>query len=213
MLFMKCAYNRAAWLIPIRGSLPCEGATCAIILESSEVAEEDDAPLLPSGPIPNNDGISRITWTHDSIVAFWKFLINLQQAKNLGPISLFFHTAPSDTTFTLDSATDLTAETGNRPIQRSQLKQSTVLSDSFSDQVRRARLEATDFIKVYHDVKYSLSLRNILDAYQYAPEGVIPEKHPQPSSRETAGSVAKIRPLKGARLVLVDNLSKPMIMV
>jgi len=143
-------------------------------------------------------------------MTFWKFLISAQQARNLGPISLSFHTAPSDTTFTLDSAT---AESGNRPVQPAQPKESIDLSDGFSDQVRCARLEATDFIKVYHDVKYSLYLRNVLDAHQYIPEGITPERYPHPNSRETSGSVTKIRPLKGARLVLVDNLSKPTFMM
>jgi hypothetical protein len=205
---MKCVYNRAAWLIPVRGSLPWEGATSAIILESSEATQREYVPLLPSGPVPNNDGTSRITWTHHSILSFWKFLLSIQQAKKLGPISLSFHTAPSDTTFTLDSAIDLTDETGNRPVQPARQKAPSDLSDGFSDQVCRARLEATDFIKVYHDVEYSLYIRNILDAYQYFPDGAISERH-TPTSRETAGLVTKIRPLKGARLVLVDNFSKP----
>lgn len=208
---MKGIYNRAAWLIPVRGGPPWDGATCANILEPSEVTQMEKAPSLPSGPVPN-DIISRITWTHHSIVTFWKFLISIQQAKNLGPISLSFHTAPSDTTFTLDSAIDPTAETGNRPIQAAQPK-APDLSDSFSDEVRRARLEATDFIKVYHDVKYSLYLRNVLDAYRYIPEEAMPERHPHPNSRDTEGSVTKIRLLKGARLVLVDNLSKPAFMI
>jgi len=205
-LFMGCDYNRAAWLIPVRGSLPWEGTTRAIILGSSEVTKTVNVPLLPSGPLPNDDGISRITWTHHSLVAFWKFLISVQQAKNLGPISLSFHTAPSDTTFTLDSATNPT-ENGNRPIQPAQLRSSADFSDGFSDEVRRARLEATDFIKVYHDVKYSLYLRNVLDAYQYTPESIVA------MSRDTAVSMTKIRLLKGARLALVDNLSKPAFMI
>ncbi|KAG2138373.1 hypothetical protein DEU56DRAFT_802880 [Suillus clintonianus] len=205
-LFMNSPYNRAAWLIPVRGSLPWDDVTCATILAPPQVPQKDDTPPLPSGPAPLG-GTSRITWTHHSIVDFWNFLISIQQAQNLGSISISFHSAPSDTTFTLDSALSPTAESGNRPIQPAQSEASANPSDGFSDQIRHARLEATDFIKVYHDTKYSLYLRNVLDAYSYVPEGTTSERR-QPTNCETAGLATKIRLLKLARLVVVDDLTR-----
>ncbi|KAG1732117.1 hypothetical protein EDB19DRAFT_1831444 [Suillus lakei] len=201
--------TKAAWLIPVRGSLPWDDATCATILAPPQAPQRDDTPPLPSGPAPSRDGISRITWTHHSIVHFWQFLISIQEAKNLGPIAIFFHSAPSDTAFALDSALGLTAESGNRPVQPAQLGASPALSDGFSDQVCRAQLEATDFIKVYHDTKYSFRLRNILDAYSYIPEATASERR---LDREIAGLMRKIRLLRLARLVIVDNLSKAVLM-
>ncbi|KAG0697122.1 hypothetical protein DFH29DRAFT_164523 [Suillus ampliporus] len=200
-LFMNTLYNRAAWLIPVRGNLPWNHAACATILEPSQVSQRGVSPQLPSGPVLQHDGTSRITWTHHSIVHFWKFMISIQEAKNLGPISLSFHTAPSDITFSLDSTLDLTGGGDNQRVRLAQLRASDNPSDGFSDQLHHARLEATDYIKVYHDVKCSLFLRNILDAYQYIPEGTT-------TNLETGGSVTKIRVLKGARLVLIDDLAR-----
>jgi hypothetical protein len=132
-------------------------------------------------------------------VHFWEFLISIQQAKNLGPISISFHSA-SDIAFTLDP----TAESGNRPVQPARAEGSADHSDGFSDQVRHAQLEATDFIKVYHDTKYSFYLRNILDAYSYIPEETAPERR-HPADCEIAGSMTKIRLLRLARLVIFDD--------
>ncbi|KAG1872893.1 hypothetical protein DFJ58DRAFT_741609 [Suillus subalutaceus] len=202
---------RAAWLIPVRGVLPWDDATCATILEPPQVPQGDDTPPLPSGPAPLRDGISRITWTHHSIVHFWQFLISIQQAENLGSISIGFHSAPSDAAFTLDSALGLTAGSGNRPVQPAQAGRSADLSDGLSDQVRHAQLEATDFIKVYHDTKYSFHLRNILDAYMYIPgEAALERRHP--SDCEIAGLMTKIRLLKLARLVIFDDRSRAVLL-
>lgn len=74
-------------------------------------------------------------------------------------------------------------------------------SDDFATDICRAHLEGVDYIKVYHDVPYSLSLRNILDAYRY-----------EPVNGELLGRSGandrKIRILKGARLVFMDERSK-----
>ncbi|KAG1740486.1 uncharacterized protein EDB91DRAFT_352090 [Suillus paluster] len=213
-LFMHSPYNRAAWLIPIRGRLPWDGAAWATITEPVQAPQRGDTPQLPSGPATQFDGTTLITWTRHSIVDFWKFMISIQQAKNLGPISLSFHAAPSGVPFTFTSSInrfDLTARRSNRPVQPAQSKASVDPSDDISDQIRHAQLESTDFIKVYHDAKYSLYLRNILDAYRYIPEATTSEGHP--NNCETAGSTTKIRMLKGAQLVVVDNLSRAVLRI
>lgn len=64
-----------------------------------------------------------------------------------------------------------------------------------------AHLEGIDYIKVYHDVPYSLSLRNILDAYRYEPV------NGEVRGRSGAND-RKIRILKGAHLVFMDERSK-----
>ncbi|KAG1803927.1 uncharacterized protein HD556DRAFT_617364 [Suillus plorans] len=203
-LFLNSIYKRAAWLIPLRGILPWDGATCATILEPPQ---GDDTSSLPSGPAPLCDGISGITWTHHSIVHFWHFLISIQQAENLGSISIVFHSALSDTASTLDSALGLTSGNGNRPVQPAQARRSADLSGSFSDKVRQ--LEAMDFIKVYHDTKYSFYLRNILDAYRYIPEETVSDSERR---NQVAGLMTKIRVLKLARLVIVDDQSRAVLL-
>lgn len=204
-LFLSTFYNRAAWLIPIRGVLPWDDATCAFILAPPQVPQGDDTPLLPSGPATLHNGFSGITWTHHSIVHFWDFLISIQQAKNLGHISISFHSAPSDTTSTLNCALGLTAGSGNRPAQAGR---SADLFDGLSDRVRHAQLEDTDFIKVYHDTKYSFYLRNVLDAYKYIP-GETPSEGRRAADREIDG---EIRLLKLARLVIVDDRSRAVLL-
>ncbi|KAG2361038.1 hypothetical protein BDR07DRAFT_1377515 [Suillus spraguei] len=170
-LFLNAFYNRAAWLIPIRGVLPWEDATCAIILAPPQVPQGDDTPPLPPD-------LQHYT---------------TESQEFLGLIIRF---APSDTTSTLNSALSLTAGSGNRPAQAGR---SANLSDGLSDRVRHAQLEDTDFIKVYHDTKYSFYLRNILDAYKYIP-GETPSEGRHPADREIDG---EIRLLKLARLVYI----------
>ncbi|KAG1900196.1 uncharacterized protein F5891DRAFT_952454 [Suillus fuscotomentosus] len=206
-LFLNSIYKRAAWLIPLRGILPWDGATCATILEPPRVPQGDDISPLPSGPAPLCDGISGITWTHSSIVHFWHFLISIQQAENLGSISIVFHSALSDTASTLDSALSLTSGSGSWLVQPAQSRRSADLSGSFSDEDRQ--LEATDFIKVYHDTKYSFYLRNILDAYRYIPEETVSDSERR---NQVTGLMTKVRVLRLARLVIVDDRSRAVLL-
>lgn len=143
----------------------------------------------------------KIIWTREILIDFWEFLLKLQQATNLGPISLSLHAASPDLIFTADTASDPT-ESANNPYHRHDSKTTTGSSDSFAPYVYKAQLEATDYIKIYHNVPYSLSLRTILDAYQYRPrEGDI-------SGTSRVGNLGKVRLLKGARLAFMDERSK-----
>ena len=50
-----------------------------------------------------------------------------------------------------------------------------------------------DYIKVYHDARFAMVIRNVLDAWGYLP------------SEEKEGN--KVRVLKGVRLILVNDRS------
>ena len=162
-----------------------------------------------------------ITWTSSSVTSFWDFLLAIQKAKTLGPISISFHaaSAPAYPLFLGYTSTepDLSAVDADHA--------EVVASESSA---RNANLLNVDHIKVYHDVTYSMYLRNTLDAWGYhfqSPRDLnlqIPDgedgarkverrdNEASPVIRTTPPPTAnvkskKIRMLKGAVLVLVDD--------
>ncbi|EGO01242.1 hypothetical protein SERLA73DRAFT_159711 [Serpula lacrymans var. lacrymans S7.3] len=211
--YLDTPYARGAWLIPVRGIPPWDDATVAIILDP--LPGEDI--LLPSGPVSGVANNSQIAWTHPALLAFWNFLISLREANTLGPISLSFHAAPSNTSFFTGSDTHTTNSLSypNRPPS---LK-SPGGSSTVPGYPCRTPLDRVDHIKVYHDVCYTMIIRNVLDAFQYIME---PERYDggsngksvnrKPSQQETelttpevVEKTQKIRMLKGAKLVFVND--------
>ena len=188
------SFRRPAWLIPIHGSLPWDGASTAVILEETLVASRSPSPCLH---VPVAQPFA-ITWTPDSLQHFWTFLGSVQQAKHLGPLSLSFHAAPAEAFSTGDSISEPLWES-NHPYHHHHLsKHSTGSLDDFTTGICKAHLEVIDHIQVFHDVPYSLSLRNLLDAYQYEPANAeVPGR--------SGANDRKIRILKGARLVCMDE--------
>jgi len=86
-------------------------------------------------------------------------------------------------------------------------------------------LGAADHIKIYHDASKSMGVRNVLDSWAYCVlsevvspdgsnrvdvtevvEGTGEEQEEEKLQKKRKGS--KLRPLRGARLVLVDELSE-----
>ncbi|KAH0831265.1 hypothetical protein J3R83DRAFT_13899 [Lanmaoa asiatica] len=194
---LSCRFRRVAWLIPVRGSLPWDGASTAVILEGTQVASRSPSPCLH---LPAAQPCA-ITWTSDSLQHLWTFLGSIQQARHLGPLSLSFHAAPADAFSTRDIMSEPVWESNHPYYLQHSPKHITGSSDDFATDICRTHLECIDYIKVYHDVPYSLSLRNILDAYQYEPvNGEVPGR--------SGANDRKIRILKGAHLVFVDERSK-----
>ncbi|KAG6334708.1 hypothetical protein ID866_4387 [Astraeus odoratus] len=196
---LESQYRRGAWLIPIRGQMPFEEASMAVIVQSPKaVGLDTDYPHLVG---------HKIVWTPEILVDFWNFLLGLQRSTKLGPISLSFHPAPSDMIFT---ASEPIEESTNNPYHQFHqhssrwkvtIGSSPTPSDGFAPYVYRARLEAVDYIKVYHDIPYSLSLRNVLDAYQY-------KLGDASTACSKMGDSGNFRVLKGARLAFMDERSK-----
>ena len=169
----------------------------AVILEETQATSRSPSPSLhvPSAQPP------AIMWTPDSLQHLWAFLGSIQQAKHLGPLSLSFHAAPAEAFSTGDSIPEPVWESNHPYYHQHSSKHTAGSSDAFATDVCRAHLEGIDYIRIFHDVPYSLSLRNILDAYRY-----------EPANGEVLGRSGandrKIRILKGAHLVFMDERSK-----
>jgi hypothetical protein len=138
--FLATPYMRCAWIVPVRGVLPWEGCSPAIVLFHSE-----DNVALATG----DD--REIVWTGPCLAAFWSFLLAVRDAKTIGPIAFAF------------------------------LASSELVDDGSH------RME---FIKVYHDTRYTMVVRNVLDAWGYLT------------------GTKKIRVLKEKQLALMDDKSR-----
>ncbi|KAI9567721.1 hypothetical protein HD554DRAFT_2023231 [Boletus coccyginus] len=194
---LHCKFRRAAWLIPVRGSLPWDGASMAVILEETQGISRSPSPCLH---VPSTQPRA-IMWTPDSLQHLWAFLGSIQQAKHLGPLSLSFHAAPTEALSTGDSISEPVWESNHPYYHQHSSNHTAGSSDTFATDVCRAHLEVIDYIQIFHDVPYSLSLRNVLDAYRYEPaNGEVPGR--------SGANDRKIRILKGAHLVFMDERSK-----
>ena len=182
---------RGAWVIPVRGSLPWKGCTSALTLDASE-------EVLPSGPVKVQDH-REITWTHAALVKFWNFLLAIQQAKNLGPISLSFYAKPVP-----PAVASKRADTFSIGINRHPIFDSDVSMPKTVDVPSQEPLSAVDHIKVYHDIVNTMFMRNILDAWSYT-------NIPSATADSLGGK--KIRMLKGAVLVLLNEKSEAILML
>ncbi|KAJ7507355.1 hypothetical protein B0H11DRAFT_2219170 [Mycena galericulata] len=151
-------YTRRSWVVPVRGSLPWQHATSAVML-----LDFTDPPEPPD-PITHEE----ITWTAAALASFWSFLLEYFSSNS----------QPTYTELSGMGAQLLSSDIGTAP--------------SIASSSRRATmpLNLIDHIKVYHDAATSMQIRNILDVWVL----------------ETGES--KIRLLKGARLVLLDERSK-----
>ncbi|KAJ7594268.1 hypothetical protein C8J56DRAFT_1121616 [Mycena floridula] len=78
------AFTRQTWIIPIRGNIPWEHCTPAVVLDPS--TETD--PMRT-----NSSGLQPITWTQACLLEFWTFLLDLAKESSFGPIGISFHEA------------------------------------------------------------------------------------------------------------------------
>ncbi|KAI0372397.1 hypothetical protein BV20DRAFT_1015035 [Pilatotrama ljubarskyi] len=176
-------FGRLAWIVPVRGSLPWEGATMASLnVESGDVASLEAREIMPEAP--------SISWTGHALRTFWAFLQELRNAGNLGPLSLAFCNppAPNDA-----SSPGQYSYVGSQKRNTSSLATSegeaSLLGDG-STQLPCASLGRCVYIKIYHDARYTKVLRSILNAWSYKKAG------------------RKFRLLKGTALALLDEYGK-----
>jgi len=74
------SFSRRAWIVPLRGILPWDHASNALIIEAD----------------PSSQSIkylNTILWTPDAVSAFWAFFVSLQKGTKFGPIGLSFQQA------------------------------------------------------------------------------------------------------------------------
>ncbi|TBU39676.1 hypothetical protein BD309DRAFT_969171 [Dichomitus squalens] len=193
--YMEDPYARLAWIVPIRGCLQWDGATSATVL--SDIPDGDTAEdFLPSPAAPRPDGILELAWTKDALRQLWDVLKGLRVAKNLGPLSLSFHVVPlGNATHSMEQYSyagshkqTTPSRPGSSPVSPPAAPESSASCPPPSP------LREVDHFKVYHDAPYTKAVRNALHGWSY-------HKGDQ-----------KIRLLKGARLVLVDELSQGLLL-
>ncbi len=187
-------FSRLAWVIPVRGYLPWEGATPASVLaDPPDDVALDPQVLKPEAPYQNPDSPS-IVWTRDALRAFWQFLQKLRDADNLGPLGLaFYHLPASHTGSSMDPAS---WHHGSHKQDSTSWPVSPLQDNGCSEALEapRSTLCQMDYIKVYHDARYTKFLRKVLNAWAYRRPGV------------------KVRMLKGATLALLDECEKGLLL-
>jgi hypothetical protein len=201
-------HDRRAWIIPVRGVIPWKGSSPA------ETLQEPGAKPIP--PTPRS--LEPVFWSHTALKSFWEWLQILQDGGKLGTLGISFHAAARARNGGLLSSTsnghgggDGTGSTWEARAQNRILglgggaqrltKDATTTTGVGDDiepttKVQQPNLSTVDYIKVYHDAIGSMSLRSVFDVWAYEirdGQGVL---------------VEKIRVLQGAKLVLMDNLSR-----
>ncbi|TFK75710.1 hypothetical protein BDN72DRAFT_892197 [Pluteus cervinus] len=184
-------YQRWAWIVPIRGSLPWPASTPAVLVQESEAQLVHSESREPP----------HIMWTHGSIAAFWAFLASLRQTCNIGPLGLSLHLAQSQRT-THQESSDPPSNNGFGQIESADVAQLVAsLNSQAACSARRVELPSADYIKVYHDAPFSMHLRNALHVWTFSLFSELQDG-------ATGDKTVKLRILKGARLVLVDHRSR-----
>ncbi|KIM41258.1 hypothetical protein M413DRAFT_27645 [Hebeloma cylindrosporum] len=142
-------------------------------------------------PLPCESGSKgEIFWTRDSVARYWDFLLELRKVGTLGPLGVSFHASKSlKSSSTV--ASNITRPSASYPMAAD------ILTDS-SD--LRNTLSRVDYIKVYLDAPRTFYVRSALDAWSY-----------QLPSKSADGHSQKIRVLKGARLLLLDDGFQPVL--
>lgn len=203
------SYARCAWVIPVRGCPPWPGCTAASVLDPSHASDEATSPSIgPRAPstASTDDALSgQIIWTQNALFQFWDFLLKLQEGGALGPTTLSFHAAPTVRQESVPGTSATPAIVAGHAVETPPLVSGQTGSFSPRSYVARpAPLLATDHVKVYHGARYAMRLRHILYAWTFEAR--------QPGNAEgVAGVAGKVRVLKGARLVLLDERAKGML--
>lgn len=135
-------YSRCAWIIPVRGQLPWSESSSAVLL---------DSPRDP--PAPPNTQLNEFTWTTSAVSKFWKFLVGIREAGNLGSLGISFHAV-------------LSPDRSSRAVKNV----TTDTVDAGLHKVSLVSISSVDHFKIYHDWPRSSQLRNIFHAWSFESE-------------------------------------------
>ncbi|KAF6751668.1 hypothetical protein DFP72DRAFT_1172079 [Ephemerocybe angulata] len=252
-------WDRRAWIIPVRGSLPWEGCTAADVLFERDPDDQDSVPSSSSSVLPLEKpvppaprSLEPVFWTRGALVQFWEFLKVLRRDGKMGMLGVAFQPSAQyrsggglsrdGTGFGWSSegaggqgqfAQQEEAKRGRKGKERAkaqgywdcdlgfgfggsressfadisaasgsgQAANANVAEDAAEQSVPRLSpgLTGVDYIKVYHEAGKSMVLRTVFDVWAF-------------QVKDGSGKVGeRIRVLKGAKLVLVDHLSKGML--
>ncbi|KAJ7135455.1 hypothetical protein C8R43DRAFT_618620 [Mycena crocata] len=144
-----------------------------------------DSVDLPEPPDPTTH--EEIAWTAAALTSLWSCLVLIRDKNTLGPLGLSFHVSQY---FSSSSQQTELSGMGAQPFSMDSEPAPSTVSSSLRQVT--VPLTMSDHIKIYHDAENSMQIRNILDAWAFQPMD--------------GGS--KIRLFKGARLVLLDERAK-----
>ncbi|KAH9077677.1 hypothetical protein EDB83DRAFT_2285743 [Lactarius deliciosus] len=177
---LSSIYARVAWLIPVRGVPPWNDVSRA------SVALGHFSALGPRH-LPASD----IFWTHDALRQFWTFLCSCSETLGsvTGPLSLSFHTAPRSS---LMRSQQVTTSPGASPCHLANNEFEMTSDPEPLMSIVRA-LTDIDYVKVYCDAPWAMSVRRALAQWTYEEDGC------------AGGAVGGIQFLEFAKLVLVNE--------
>ena len=188
--YIRDPFRRFVWVIPVRGNPPWDGTTSASVLANEpEFDAPDSTEHLPSAPGTN--GCPDILWTHEALVSFWEFLQTVRTIQNHGPLGLSFYAVSLPNPAA--SSAEQQSYAGSHKLTTQSVSTGLIQAASpWSSASKGASppLRAIDHFKIFHDARYTYAVRNILYLWSYRKGG------------------QKIRLLKGAKLALVDELSR-----
>ncbi|EIN14571.1 hypothetical protein PUNSTDRAFT_140830 [Punctularia strigosozonata HHB-11173 SS5] len=123
-------------------------------------------------------GNREVVWTQHCLLQFWDFLVAVQGSGKLGPINLALELSPSE----------------EPPF--------TQQAESAMHDPLASYLSMMDHIRIMVDMQYAMHVRSVLDAWSY-------DTGDGGTVMDTLSPIAnKVRILKGATLLLLDNLGR-----
>lgn len=200
--FLKDPFARGAWIVPIAGRLPWKDCSRARV-EGNSAIKAGQSTRVPTASLS-------IIWSPFVIKKFWSDLLEIRKQAVLGTISLSFHVASMDKANLDKVKFSLTTSYAQTLTTRDLLRRPVQSKDSTRSP------EQCAYVKVYHDVRYTMYVRSVLDAWRTeveVPSVSIASRvttSPRRSRTSSHTSAAppekiKIRPLQGAKLILLDE--------
>ncbi|KIY49739.1 hypothetical protein FISHEDRAFT_57998 [Fistulina hepatica ATCC 64428] len=183
-------YQRNAWIVPIRGTMPWNTCTSAAIWS----AQSPHNPVPVHTTLPDPETVpdlssSLIVWNFHAVECFWSFLVSLQANRKLGDIGLSFQWARS--------------KSSDRPPSLSALDYIKVTHDAPYSMHMRTLLDLWQYEPVKAERRSETSTaRENMDPPMETKRLELAKDFCAPKTSE------KIRVLKRAVLALVDNRNK-----
>ncbi|KAF9530603.1 hypothetical protein CPB83DRAFT_892566 [Crepidotus variabilis] len=186
--------DRLAWLIPIRGAFPWLHCSTGQLVDSDFPMQ---ALFVESSPV---------IWTKSILLGFWDYLLSLRRNAPVGALGIAFHPVRVPKAVSGSSSDNPKNDGDPRPKMTATSYLSATPSDSTLSRPKGRQsdnqpLLDIDYIKIYHAASCSFYVRSALDIWVYHPSN-------NGDTAVHAEPHLKIRPLRGARLPLVDDISR-----